>query len=635
MNGKVLSLDIEHSTNVFRAWEKGFYMSCVGLVDSWDVEKVIWFEHETEAPTKRGLEVIQASVDWATTIVGQNLKHDMNILRYMGIDFEGKRLWCTMVSDYLLNGQDISLRYDLNSIAKRHDCPQKDPRVQTYWDRGIETYNIPSNILGPYVLQDCRIPLLLFYIQRKLGEIEGMKYLLNLQNEFQLALSDMEVFGFNFDVEKAENIIKSYSELAKPLVKEFSEMICEPHFNIGSPQQLSAALYGGLLKTKWREWTTKTYKTLPETKYYEKEFKCEKHIQGLKFVPLRKSRKKDGYYKTDKETIPKLKAKTQEQKRAKKLLVHYSKYAKVIETLHGKKKTKGLLNRIQPDGYIHPKFNQAIAKTGRLTSPEQQWPRSYISPIKQCIIPKFDGIMEIDLSQIEWRCAAELSGDMTMIREVNTGVDQHNVTCMEIMLRELNYENRTEAKVFNFRYIYGGSVWGYYLDPNMPNFSLKRWKEILKAMDEKYHGLIAWQDINIGEVWRTGELQIKTGRKFRFLKNLTDKDGVPTYNENLIKNAPVQGMAGGDLLPLAACVIRRGLHQYGLESEFRLTIHDSLVLDYKDKELTKLKRLAYSTVNNLHRYASNYFRIPWSTVLAGEVSIGPNYGQIKETPEDE
>ena len=39
------------------------------------------------------------------------------------------------------------------------------------------------------------------------------------------------------------------------------------------------------------------------------------------------------------------------------------------------------------------------------------------------------GIFQLDLSQIEWRAAAWSSQDEVMIKEINSGVDQHNASC--------------------------------------------------------------------------------------------------------------------------------------------------------------------------------------------------------------
>ncbi len=59
------------------------------------------------------------------------------------------------------------------------------------------------------------------------------------------------------------------------------------------------------------------------------------------------------------------------------------------------------------------------------------------------------GILQLDLSQIEWRGAAWLSQDAVMMHEINSGVDQHNAACTDLMELELTKENRFFAKIFN------------------------------------------------------------------------------------------------------------------------------------------------------------------------------------------
>ena len=163
----------------------------------------------------------------------------------------------------------------------------------------------------------------------------------------------------------------------------------------------------------------------------------------------------------------------------------------------------------------------------------------------------------------------------------------------------------------------------------MPDFSLKKWKEILKIADAKYCGLKDYHNRNINHVWINGELQTKTGRKFKFHK-IIDKHGDETYNENQIKNYPIQGTAGGDCFPLLAVVFRRGVMINQLKSKLILTQHDSLIVDYIESELSILTKLGYGIVNDLHTYMKRYFKIEWHTNLAGEIKIGPNYGQLKE-----
>jgi DNA polymerase I-like protein with 3'-5' exonuclease and polymerase domains len=60
-------------------------------------------------------------------------------------------------------------------------------------------------------------------------------------------------------------------------------------------------------------------------------------------------------------------------------------------------------------------------------------------------------ILDVDLSQIEWRVVAALTGDKAMMDEIRNKVDQHAAACVDLMEFPLNKENRTLAKIFNFR----------------------------------------------------------------------------------------------------------------------------------------------------------------------------------------
>lgn len=56
----------------------------------------------------------------------------------------------------------------------------------------------------------------------------------------------------------------------------------------------------------------------------------------------------------------------------------------------------------------------------------QNFPRGGTSPIKTFFKSKQGVIVNIDLAQIEWRIAAELSRDPVMLHELNEGLDIHS-----------------------------------------------------------------------------------------------------------------------------------------------------------------------------------------------------------------
>lgn len=648
---KVLVFDTEHEYGIMRPWENGFYLSCLaycwiedGIIGE---PKVLWYCHREVDPSPMPvyLEQIQALVDQADLLVAHNLKHDLNIIRYFGIDTECKELWCTMLVDYLVNGQDPYLSYGLDDVAERRGYGLKDQTVKMMWDKGMKTYDISLEVLEKYAKRDVEMTALI-YNGELLDVLEKkMMPLVKVQNEFTMSLSDMELNGFVFDKQTAEEIYATFRARSDEICRDLLEMFSEPRLNLSSNHQLSAALFGGTCEVKWREWVTKTYKTKPETRYYEKEFKEKVTLPGFFTPPKGAETEREGVFSTDKGTITELRARTPEQKLIKSLLAELSKVDKVCETLRGKKNETGLIAKTHGD-FIHAKFNQCVTSTGRLSSSDpnsQNLPRDGTSPIKRCIRPRYDVIVQFDLSQIEWRAAAWLSQDSTMVHEVNTGVDQHTSACVDIMGLKFvdkkdpeSKENRNHAKVFNFRMIYGGTAFGFYADSKMPRFSKSKWGAIVTEFFNKYPGLKDWQDANIRAGSESGELVLPTGRRFKFRK-YASYGGYEDFNERQFKNYPVQGLAGGDILPLVCVLLRRALRANGLVSKLILTVHDSLVLDCPITEVKRVAKLCYLLMKDLPAHIEYWFQLPmpWNVKLDGECEYGPNYGEMKEITYEE
>jgi len=627
---RVLAVDIETVFGPNRPSDKGFYLTCVGLVDNEGNRDVVWFDHSENqtADHVANWAHVRSLIEQADTVVAHNLKYDMTVLRSYDISFEKQALWCTMVTEYLLSGQDKHVRtYNLNAVAEHYGLSKKLDKVQSLWDQGVETYDMPMEMVEEYVLQDCRLAMQIYEKQVAHEEMSIIEKVHKLQMEFQLSLSDMELYGFCFDKEKAHELVVELDNQREEIENKYKEIVGDEHVNIGSASQRSAILFGGNLKTKHKEWVVQTLKSKPESLYRHREIENAYEYEGLGFKKPKKKRK-DGYYPTNKGVIEQLGARSDVQKMVKSLLLENSVIKKARETLLGKTDEKGLINKIGTDERIHANLNMAVTATGRLSSTNpnsQNMPRGNTSPLKQCIIPYFDMLLNADLSQAEWRGAAELAQDEEMIHEINSGIDQHNRACTDIMNLELNKDNRNYAKIFNFRMIYGGSAYGFYMDHKMPGFTLRSWQRIVDDFCSKYYGLTDWQDRNIAEVYAKGELRIQTGRKFKF-----KRDDNYEYNERQIKNYPVQGIAGGDILPICAVVIRRGMVKAKLKSRMILTVHDSIVFDVVKEELDRLIKLIKYVFSHLTEYIKAFYGIPWRTDLAGDIEVGPNYAEMEE-----
>jgi DNA polymerase I-like protein with 3'-5' exonuclease and polymerase domains len=552
----VIVIDTEHTDSVFHAYEAGFYLTLVGIEYEDGTDDKVWFDHCDRSATENGLGIIQKAVDKASKIVMHHAKHDLQVLMSYGIDFGDTPIHCTMVTEYILRGQDKQAKWSLNAVANSYGLEQKFDEVKAMWDSGIHTYDIPDYLLGPYCIQDCKLTRQIYEMQMVEMEGRNIHRVIDLQNEYTYVLTEMEMHGFHLDTGKAEKIIEEYGRIADGYAEQIKELAGVPKMSMSSTQNLSAFLYGGKMKVKWREWTVKECKTQPWSYYTNAPFEEEFEYKGMGFKPDKRKQRKDGFFKTDKKTIEALPARTKQKRLIKRLLIEYSSAAQVVKTLRSKTGA-GLLSKIQPDGLIHPKLNQTIASTGRLTSSDpngQNLPRGNTSPIKKCIVPTLDGIMQVDLSQIEWRAAAWLSQDPTMIEEINSGVDQHIATVTDLMGLKFkskkdpeSKKNRDNAKVFNFRMIYGGTEWGFYLDINMPSFEIGQWVNIIKDFFAKYEKLKDYHQESIKFVLQNGYLELPTGRWFKFYK-VGFKDGMPCYKINQMKNFPVQGISGGDFL---------------------------------------------------------------------------------------
>lgn len=259
----------------------------------------------------------------------------------------------------------------------------------------------------------------------------------------------------------------------------------------------------------------------------------------------------------------------------------------------------------------------------------QNLPRKGASPIKKSIVPRFDWILNADLSQIEWRAAAFLSQDPVMLQEIYDDIDCHadNATgFFGVKPEDKKFDEvRTTAKIMTFRLLYGGSAYGFYMDQQMPNFSQKRWEQIVNAFREKYKGLVAWQQNNMRKVYQQkGILRNPTGRKFDITM------GKKGYNRRQVCNYPVQSFATADITPLAMTIIHREMRKHNVKSLMIGQVHDSIVFDVVEEELHRLAKLCVYVFESLPKYIEELWGFKFNVPLTGDVEYGKDYGSLKK-----
>ena len=236
-------------------------------------------------------------------------------------------------------------------------------------------------------------------------------------------------------------------------------------------------------------------------------------------------------------------------------------------------------------------------------------------------------IIDADLSQIEWRVAAYLSQDPTMIHEINNGIDQHAAACVDLMERELTKENRNDAKIFNFRMIFDGSAYGFYMDNKMPNFTQKKWTTIVDRFKEKYRALFTYHSKNLMEVRNSGGwLRAQSGRYYRFHKRYKQGHGWD-YSPSQVANKLIQAMAA-EIMKLAIIHIRRKLKPMP-EVLLIDQVHDSIIIDCPEKYVDKVATICYNVFIELPVLIEKYLTgKPFNVLLEGEVDVGPTWGEV-------
>ena len=633
-----IGLDIECTKLPYiHPWQTESFLVTVGLVDEMAQKKVWIFNHDEikdPRPQREMIDEIQEEISQAKRIVGHNLKFDLNWMRYLGVDFSKQQLFCTQVAEYLILGQRGMGKLSLHDLSVKYLSVDKIDRVKIMWDAGYETSEIPLSILVPYQEQDCYNALAIYQRQAEIIDEMEMNALVAVQMETIRVLSEIECNGMKFDVGVAHEHISRITSELEEIDWKLRDAIDIPNINLDSAHELSVVLYGGTLKQDGEEWVIREFKDY--STYYPRKAIIETPIKGLGFDPPKGSETKfPGIFQTNKNVIKILKAKTKKQKDVKALLIKRSKLAKALETMVSSDGTKGLINKVMADGCIHSQYNMTIAKTGRLTSSDpngQNLPREGTSPVKLAIIPRFDFILECDLSQIEWRGVAFLSQDKVMIQEIIDGVDPHTENAIRFFGADPDKdpkkfkELRTVAKIMTFRLIYGGSAYSFYMDQKMPNYSRKKWQGIVDAFYAKYYGLARWQEENIRKVYRQGgKLVNPTGRRFVFFRD--EKGG---YRPQQIKNFPVQSFSTADLMPLAMIVIYKRYRAGNFKSKIIGQVHDALIFDVRKDELEALAKLCLDVFKDLPGFAYHYWGIRMNVPIKGDADYGPNWGELEE-----
>jgi DNA polymerase I-like protein with 3'-5' exonuclease and polymerase domains len=353
-------------------------------------EKYVFKLEYDDTPYGEAVSEIQNLLDRTSLLIGFNTKFDLHWLARYGHHL-GKttKVFDCSVAWFILDGQRT--RYpSLNLVASHYGVEQKLDIVKTeYWDRGLDTDQVPYDILVEYLEQDLVVTELVYKkIEQQLKESSyEMNKLVGVTMYDLVTLQDIEWNGLLYNKKKSLKKGDDIQEEIQQIDNTLKNIFGADWLNINSGDHLSAVLYGGTINIPYKEDYIFVYKDGRETTKTRNTTKPVS-FRGL-FKPLEGTElAKDGFYRTDVGTLTTLNEKARgEAAQVLELLLYRSKIEKQRGTYyHGFPKKIEELN--WEDDIIHSNFNQVVAVSGRLSSDKPNV-QNLEGGVKECIISRF------------------------------------------------------------------------------------------------------------------------------------------------------------------------------------------------------------------------------------------------------
>lgn len=317
-------------------------------------------------------------------VIGFNFKFDLHWLMKAGLStLRTKQIWDVQIAEFILSNQTNRFP-SLNETCEKYGFESKLDVVKTeYWDKGINTDAIPWDVLSEYATKDAELTLACYHAQRKLLTPAQVKLCYLMCQDLQI-LQEMEANGIPFDEELCQTRAKEVDDKISTIKTKLSAIYPSVPINFASNDNLSAFLYGGVVKEASKEHIGffKSGQKAGQPKY--KNIIIEHQLPRL-YVPLKGSAMaKEGNFATDEGTLRKLKGK----KELVGTVLELSKLEKLNGTYYNG--LVSLRNEMNWEpGILHGNFNQTTAQTGRLSSSRPNL-QNFASELQDIFISKYN-----------------------------------------------------------------------------------------------------------------------------------------------------------------------------------------------------------------------------------------------------
>ena len=401
----------------------------------------------------------------------------------------------------------------------------------------------------------------LYEAQKALLQKNGLWLVYNdIEAPLTQVLLDMEETGFRLDLSALENYAKKMSLEIDKLTAEIYDLSGYDDFNINSTKQLGQVLFERL---------------------------------GLPVI-----KKKKSGYSTDIAVL-------------EKLIGKHPVIEKIMEYRHVTKLKStyvdGLKNIADENGFVHTTFMQISTATGRISSKDPNLQNIPIrteegKEIRRLFLPSSDDrrLVAADYSQIELRILASISGDQVMKNAFLSGVDIHTRTASEVFevpIDQVTESMRRSAKAVNFGIVYGISDFGLARNLDIP---VKRASTYIQRYLMRFSGVREYMEHIKAQAKKDGYVTTLLGRR-RYLPELSSRNyNIRSFGERAALNTPIQGTAA-DIIKLAMIDVSKKLAEGGYNSKLILQVHDELVIDAPQEEVSPVGKLLKECMENAYQ----------------------------------
>jgi DNA polymerase I len=482
--------------------------------------------------------------------IGQNVKYDMLVLKWYGIEIKGK-IFDTMLAHYVIDPEGKRSMDLLSAQYLGYEPVHIEELIGKKGKGQGNMRDVEINKITEYAAEDADITLQLRNTFQPLLDSKVVRKVFEeVENPLVKVLTDMEYEGIRVDM----NFLNEYSkalEKEAALAEENVYREAGVRFNLSSPKQLGEVLF-----------------------------------DKLKLDPKAK-KTKTGQYATGEDVLLKL--------------AHQNKIVDDILAFRELTKLKStyvdalpaIINR--KSGRVHTSYAQAVAVTGRLSSNNPNLQNIPVRTergreIRKAFIPRDENhvLVSADYSQIELRIVAAISGDPNMCLAFKEKKDIHTATAAKVFNveeKDVTKEMRYRAKSVNFGIIYGQGAFG--LADNL-GITRTEAKEIIDNYKKQFVNIQKYMDDTIQFARENGYVETLMGRK-RWLRDINSGNfTVRGFAERNAINSPIQGTAA-DMIKLAMIKIHETFKKNNFKSKMLLQVHDELVFDAHRDEVDIIK----------------------------------------------